>query len=462
MSISKVPLEVVGIVLEHLDSPQSLASAIISSPVFYQAFIASRSQVPISIFQRSILPGARKDALAILKCSSVSTENQLGDLWEFLDTHLDHDKTTFPFPRDNAAITILMKLITRVLRLERDYFNDTMFNLADAPNGDASEHKLLDSPTPLSDTERTRIQRAFLRLELYSRCFLIGEDDIGIQVSVASAELQFDRFVHRLQPWEVEEMVCIHQYLSFRVGTLIEQVQNEIVAIAFRHQAQGPSAKSSNGKVRMSMMDKLLPYPSSKPAIPSIDSAKLPEDQTYDPDDFSTFAYWRGSPIFTMDGRREFYEFLSSLVSRGLEYLVSVFDADQESQRHLLLSGQYITREFLPEAINYAIENDIESDPPTDGSLTQEQSTPPVSRTENFVDDPSHEGFMDIEVERRIFYSFDHCWEERERFDFREKGSAQGVLMQVEIPDNVMDDLNRTYGFWDRTSVKEEKQPLRE
>uniref|UniRef100_A0A8H7NBW1 Uncharacterized protein n=1 Tax=Bionectria ochroleuca TaxID=29856 RepID=A0A8H7NBW1_BIOOC len=110
-----------------------------------------------------------------------------------------------PFPRDDSAIAVLMKLVTRALRLERDYFNDTMSDLAEAPGGDASERKRLELPTPLSDTERTRIQRAFLRLELYCRCFPVGEDDIGMEVSLVPAELQFHHFLHRLQPWEVEE-----------------------------------------------------------------------------------------------------------------------------------------------------------------------------------------------------------------------------------------------------------------
>ncbi|CAG9982821.1 unnamed protein product [Clonostachys byssicola] len=466
MSISKVPPELFALILGQLDSPQALHCAISASPLIFQAFTASRIQILISVFHRAILPGARKGALAIIQCPSVSTEDQLDELWQFLDTHFHPGQATLPFPRDNPAITVLMRLVTRVLRLEQDYFNDTMSNLADAPGGDASERKQLESPTPLSDAERTRIQGAFLRLELYCRCFPVvqddlgmevppGEDDIGMQVSLVPAELQFQHFLHQLQPWEVEEMSCVHQYLSFRIGPLIEQIQNEIVAIAFRHQVQGPRPKCSKDNAQVWMMGKWIPYTGPTFEIPSPESEGLPNSlPSYEPHELRTFSYWRGSPIFEMEGRQEFYEFLSSLVSRGLEYLVSVFDADKELQRYLLLSGEYTLREFLPEAITYAIENDIRSDPhpQTQGLLTQLESAAPDSLT----DDPVRAGLDETAVQARISYSLENCHDEQERFDFKEKASAEEVLMEVEIPKSVMDDLNRTYGFWERTSVTEE------
>lgn len=66
----------------------------------------------------------------------------------------------------------------------------------------------------LSATENRRIERAFIRFELY--CRLFGKDmEYGKEIK--SVE-QVDIFLVKLPAWEIEQLACVHDYLFRRIS----------------------------------------------------------------------------------------------------------------------------------------------------------------------------------------------------------------------------------------------------
>lgn len=80
------------------------------------------------------------------------------------------------------------------------------------------------SPTkpPLSETERRRIQRAMYRLETF--CNLCSERS-PCQMSGALDRLSILSIFHA---WEVEEILCFHEFAKERVSSVFHQVASEL------------------------------------------------------------------------------------------------------------------------------------------------------------------------------------------------------------------------------------------
>lgn len=80
----------------------------------------------------------------------------------------------------------------------------------------------------LSDTEVLRLYRAFLRFEMC--CKLCRPALARHDLAVYTYEQQYAYFIRRFEPWEIEEIAAVHQYLSEVVTTVLEGIDKEFEA----------------------------------------------------------------------------------------------------------------------------------------------------------------------------------------------------------------------------------------
>lgn len=84
----------------------------------------------------------------------------------------------------------------------------------------------LNHPVNLSRTEHSRIARAFYNLELYGNLFSTPPPGVSVHENPSSLS---GLFLLRFRDWELEEMLCVRQYLSGRLSEYIRQVEDDFM-----------------------------------------------------------------------------------------------------------------------------------------------------------------------------------------------------------------------------------------
>ncbi len=77
----------------------------------------------------------------------------------------------------------------------------------------------------LSQTEYSRLARAFYDLELYGGLFYTSDSR---QDDITAAE-QSGFFLQRLRDWELEEFLCVRNYLTERLTNYLNQVEDDFM-----------------------------------------------------------------------------------------------------------------------------------------------------------------------------------------------------------------------------------------
>ena len=201
----------------------------------------------------------------------------------------------------------------------------------------------------ISRTERTRLQRAFYRLELYCRLFNSSDhpgsnDHNHKQMSCRQQE---DKFLSRFPPWEVEEISTVWHYLRNQVGHAFRAMEDDFVKATFQHLRDRNILDDENwdALVQEAHADSKKYYRSNESVNISHMDDVLPGGAT---DFFRTQA-----KRFSHDKHIEY------LCSMGLAFLHQLFEASPEQQRQLVLSNT-CTRssvKFLTSALNVYSDN---------------------------------------------------------------------------------------------------------
>lgn len=128
-----------------------------------------------------------------------------------LQPHLDLYFSNQPFndPSNATHIAQILRMYKAVSRLTDLYFSRLTELLLPSSGPPNSRAATLVSPA-LSSTENTRIQRALLRYEFYTRLF---QYDKGKKRTRIPAKNQFRIYIGRMNRWEVEDIASIHQFL---------------------------------------------------------------------------------------------------------------------------------------------------------------------------------------------------------------------------------------------------------
>ena len=259
--LDTLPAEIILMICEQfLHSPDDFRSLTQVSRALreYALPLTREVQILTRIIRRTIEPGAMRTALVVLygfPAAMGPNHQQVQDPPQLF--HVEHVMNAYflngalDLPIDAALLRRLSRLCTLVIRFTVDYATRALSLLAADPDpslsgtpGPATWTGMPRSskplPTPLSSTERTRLQRGFLRYELFCRLFPAHDD------GVTSAQ-QYLVYIRRMEPWEVEEIACAQSYFQLIANGMIYDVASQITA-AVRN-SPGTAKRRPNKKV---------------------------------------------------------------------------------------------------------------------------------------------------------------------------------------------------------------------
>ncbi|KAL7955679.1 hypothetical protein V8C34DRAFT_290729 [Trichoderma compactum] len=337
-----LPPELLRLILTSFDSLHDLYLFIKASPECFRIYRVTPELILSSVLKRAIHPDALHHALAVANVEEqVFTDREEDDrLWRFLDGYFQRDPALFEFPQKMHDIISLAKLNNMVSSHVNDYTRRTLHALYESEKAQQDPHHR-EAPischavrqTRLSATEQARIQRAFFRYELYSRCF--PGSPITPDESIYAADDQFNHFIQQMAPWEVEELSCLHEYLWVQVSRVFGEIEEEVVAKVLDAQTATAAAIRA-AQVRQAEFRRLL-----KTNSVDVDDGMCP----FRPSDTP------GLELLGEDDRIALPDTLRYLVSLGLPFLRSLFSAQGQRRRDLIRCNYYGEREFLPHAI---------------------------------------------------------------------------------------------------------------
>ncbi|UKZ75142.1 hypothetical protein TrVFT333_002815 [Trichoderma virens FT-333] len=288
--LHELPPEMLRVILTSFDSLHDLYSLIKASSQCFRIYRITPELILSSVLKRAIHPDALYHALAAVHVDPDEVSNRDNDeqSWQFLDSYFQRDPALLEFPRGMNGIISLAKLNNLVSSLANDYICRTL-------------HALY--------AKQARIQRAFFRYELYSRCFPVNPS--VPRESIFSADEQFNHFIQQMAPWEVEELSCLHEYFWVRVSGIFSDLEEELVARVLDAQTATASTLKASQMNRSEFNRMLRTY------------ASVVDDD--------------GMCLF--EGRN----------LRGLE--LALFASQGQGRRNLIRHNYYGEREFLPHAI---------------------------------------------------------------------------------------------------------------
>lgn len=138
----------------------------------------------------------------------------------------------FQDPCDATDMAHILGVYKNVRRLTDRYFSCASRRLLgiggreDMPSANVNANIGAARIAPLSKTERIRIQRAFLRYEIYCRLFPFDKQK---GASSFSADLRFNLFLRWMKPWEVEELCSVYCYLASLARGYIVDFEDQFV-----------------------------------------------------------------------------------------------------------------------------------------------------------------------------------------------------------------------------------------
>ncbi|KAI1274852.1 hypothetical protein F5Y07DRAFT_371678 [Xylaria sp. FL0933] len=324
MALHRLAPELLCMILSSLDSFQDLYSLIRASPACLQAFRACRRITLSSIIRNVLLPESIHHALALLHIPKppVGTDRPgLEETKAFLDHYLQ--AKPWSFPKDLSSTVSLTLLVARVTRFIDRFFDSAMETLATFRDHDAS--------WPLSSTERARLQRAFLRFEIY--CQVFPALKANPLERFVSADFQFDYFLGRLELWEVEELISVHQYFDLIVGRCIMDFEDEFVRTVL---ANPHLHAPSNHHLQEDLVDKQENSGTRTEGMQAIEMLDLTNLE-----------------LFSTDCKSRLCEVAEYMVSLGLEFLEDLMSLDDKQRWDLIRRHSPFTRDFLCEAVQW-------------------------------------------------------------------------------------------------------------
>ncbi|KAI9769446.1 MAG: hypothetical protein M1839_003660 [Geoglossum umbratile] len=209
--LTSLPPELRHQILAELELDQ-LSALVHASSVFYRDYRCNRRSILTNCLQVTLRDVA-VDACAVFQSSPVFFE---GD-----QRALAHKSQFTKHLTEDQAIRMAAFHSSIIMPLASRYVNWAMTNLP-------KDLKRCPDYGPLSKTEETQVLRALYRFQLC--CNIFGETPC----CWASLHYEFrvmdilKWFLGLFEPWEVEEMVCIHAFAKEKLYRVLSSVQDDL------------------------------------------------------------------------------------------------------------------------------------------------------------------------------------------------------------------------------------------
>ncbi|KAJ3545848.1 hypothetical protein NM208_g2306 [Fusarium decemcellulare] len=357
MALETLPPELLSLILQAVDSSTTFHHLISASPSCLRAFSQSPSLILSAVLKNALPGGNLRHALAVLQVPSTYDK-----IPAFLEKYFD-PSSTFDFPTNRASLLQLSGLCNCLSYLLDQFVEES---LSDLHRHDASENRgnldekqdlpsAVELPPPLSASERVRLQRAFLRFELYCRVFPGHRGDpngpTGRAAPTHRAAEQARLFLSRLIPWEVEEMCCIEQHFYTLIRRIIRDLDNALVT----------AVRTAPGVV--------LPSSAKEPPLREhVGQVDLVPFENLDETDLTFFSQWE---------RLFFPDYDNYMSSLGLDFMYKLVMSAGRQRLALVTLNSRESREegFLREALDARARGVDWPHPPKDPAATDDDDT---------------------------------------------------------------------------------------
>lgn len=325
MSLNSLPLEVLMHILESLTSPCDLVSLLKASAPCHAAYKLAQPVILESIIRNAFRPEALPHALAVLRALDMDMRTRES---EDRDTFISNclGACDFSCPTE-IDLKTLCRFYTRISFFIDDYAShaislpDNLYNNFSLPQSSTL------AASPLSDSERARFERAFLRYDVYCMAFPPRTNSYFAALSARfEAPTQLEDFLSRLKPWEVEEMSCVHFYFTSLAAESKQKLDDQLVSAAF----SAPGARTKLGWCDATIK-------SFEPLTGTVRFKDL------DLTNLSLFS--EGDHPFTV------YDLPDYMASLGSSFMYSLHTADNDERTNLIRDIRPPQRDFLPEAL---------------------------------------------------------------------------------------------------------------
>lgn len=216
-SLSTLPTELICAILSSVASAGDLLSVILTSRRFYESFKTKRESILSAVAHHSLNSHILADALITVRYLKKRSEDSL-----FTErchpTPLDQN---ILMDRNESPISLRLPLTELVFffqyqRVVEDFVQDY-----------ASRQLMKYGGPPLTTTELYRLRRAFYRYDTFQTTNLLTMDMRGSERDTVVWPTLLTEYA--TSPWEVEEVLCVHQYVIERLEEVLDQVETEYI-----------------------------------------------------------------------------------------------------------------------------------------------------------------------------------------------------------------------------------------
>ncbi|KAH8694158.1 hypothetical protein BGW36DRAFT_454736 [Talaromyces proteolyticus] len=231
-----LPQELHLLILSNLDSPQDLLSMTLASRSFHGLYFAYKHTILMQVLYNMVPYEVEDDFCMALHVQDVmkghiphwKSPEKVEPFREACVGALE-DALTAKYSR-LCDITSTDAQIIQLLQTAKVYYDYIkMYSDVAVTNLGLfvrSETKGL----PLSHFEKQRYMRAFCRYEAYIT-LLHGWMYLGNSIRGIRPSLSAGTFVDQFQPWEVEEIACVDQFMQTSIGKTFDALEDHLVAL---------------------------------------------------------------------------------------------------------------------------------------------------------------------------------------------------------------------------------------
>jgi hypothetical protein len=208
--IENLPLELLVAILQQLDNIYSLFSSLLTCHTFYNVYNEYPNVIKTAVFRRQLTPALLPYPIAALEASRLPPLNREASIREVI--------TTLSDPPHHLTARLEALPLSTLLKLERTHqaikslvadFATTASNFLFQDSPDVSSDVII-----LSENESFRFFRSFYRFEIYFNIFPGAKGVLNFDPS-ESSDVAF--FFSRYTAWELEQLVCIHNFLEEKI-----------------------------------------------------------------------------------------------------------------------------------------------------------------------------------------------------------------------------------------------------
>lgn len=237
-SLDSLSVELKVAILQFLPDTQTLRALVRSSSLYHGAYAAQRQRIFSAVLLRDLGPEIFLEALSLHEASMIPWGDPTAlsfrsDRKERVETLIAHYKTQRETPSRFSYRTLDLDTLGSLAAFHKIVADTTAdFCCSRLSRHPYSSDKIHSYDEP-SDSERLRIYRSMYRFQLFNTLFDMplgrGWPSDGSDPSPFDSRDMSDIFLSLYNPWEVEEISCIYDYLVECYASLFDLCRDFIV-----------------------------------------------------------------------------------------------------------------------------------------------------------------------------------------------------------------------------------------